>query len=114
MKKENIKNSQMDMQTMMEVYAKLAIPGPPHKLLAGMEGVWQTKTKCWTETGKPPMESKGTCEQKMLLGGRFLQQVFTGEMMGKPFTGIGISTDMRENRFNSVGAVHCGSENEES
>jgi hypothetical protein len=91
MKKENIKNSQMDMQAMMEVYAKLAIPGPPHQLLASMEGVWQTKTRCWTEPGKPPVESTGTSEQKMLLGGRFLQQVFTGEMMGKPFTGIGIT-----------------------
>ena len=45
MKKENVKNSQMDMQAMMEVYAKLAIPGPPHQLLASMEGVWQTKTR---------------------------------------------------------------------
>lgn len=91
MSKENNKNSQMDMQAMMEVYAKLAIPGPPHQQLASMEGVWQTKTRCWTESGKPPLESTGTSEQKMLLGGRFLQQVFTGEMMGKPFTGIGIT-----------------------
>jgi hypothetical protein len=27
----------------------------------------------------------------MLLGGRFLQQEFTGEMMGSPFTGIGVN-----------------------
>jgi hypothetical protein len=27
----------------------------------------------------------------MLLGGRFLQQEFTGEMMGSPFTGIGFT-----------------------
>jgi hypothetical protein len=37
------------------------------------------------------MESSGTCEQKMLLGGRFLQQEFTGEMMGSTFTGIGVA-----------------------
>jgi hypothetical protein len=37
------------------------------------------------------MESEGTCEQKMLLGGRFLQQEFTGDMMGSPFTGIGVT-----------------------
>jgi hypothetical protein len=91
MDKENQKNSQMDMQAMMEVYANLAVPGPPHKLLANMEGIWQTKTRCWPEPGKPPMESTGTCEQKMILEGRFLQQVFNGEMMGNPFTGIGIT-----------------------
>jgi hypothetical protein len=39
MKKENTKNNQMDTQAMMDVYAKLAIPGPPHRLLASMGGV---------------------------------------------------------------------------
>jgi len=43
------------------------------------------------EPNKPPMESTGTCEQKMLLGGRFLQQEFTGDMMGSAFNGIGIT-----------------------
>ena len=28
---------------------------------------------------------------KMLLDGRFLQQEFTGEMMGQPFSGVGIN-----------------------
>ncbi len=41
------------------------------------------------EPGKPPMEDTGTSEQKMILDGRFLQQEFTGEMMGSPFSGIG-------------------------
>jgi len=91
MAKENNKDRQMDIQAMMEVYAKLAIPGPPHKLLESMEGIWHTKTRCWMEPEKPPMESEGTCEQKMLIGKRFLQQVFNGDMMGSPFTGIGMA-----------------------
>jgi len=65
--------------------------GGPHKLLAGMAGSWTTKIKSWCEPKKPPMESIGTCEQKMVLGGRFLHQEFTGEMMGSPFTGIGVN-----------------------
>jgi hypothetical protein len=81
----------MDMQAMTEVYTKLATPGAPHKLLASMEGSWNAKIKSWMEPNKPPMESKGTCEQKMLLGGRFLQQEFTGGMMGSPFSGIGVT-----------------------
>ena len=36
------------------------------------------------------MEGTGTCEQKMLLGGRYLQQTYTGKMMGSTFTGINI------------------------
>ena len=82
---------QMDMQAMMQVYEKLAIPGEPHKLLASMAGNWATKTKSWMDPSKPPMESTGSCEQKMLLDGRFLQQECTGDMMGQPFTGIGVS-----------------------
>jgi len=85
------KATQMDPQAMMEVYKKLATPGEPHKLLASMAGSWTTKTKHWMEPKKPPMESTGTCEQKMLLEGRFLQQECTGEMMGSPFTGIGVT-----------------------
>jgi len=80
-----------DMQAMMDVYKKLGTPGVPHKLLASMAGSWTVKIKSWCEPDKPPMESTGACEQKMVLGGRFLHQEFTGEMMGSPFTGIGLN-----------------------
>ncbi len=79
-----------DPQAMMEVYAKLAKPGEPHKLFATLAGSWTTKTKEWMEPGKPPTESTGSAEMKMLLDGRFLHQEFNGNMMGKPFSGIGI------------------------
>lgn len=91
MAKENKQTEETDMQSMMEVYEKLATPGPPHQLLESMAGIWHTKTRCWMEPETPPVESEGTCEQKMLLGGRFLQQVFNGDMMGIPFTGIGVT-----------------------
>src|SRR5512143_1691169 len=81
----------MDMQAMMEIYQELATPGAPHQLLARMAGSWNVRSSCAMEPGKPPMESTGTSEQKMILGGRFLQQEFSGEMMGSPFTGIGVT-----------------------
>ncbi|WP_411727857.1 DUF1579 domain-containing protein [Methyloglobulus sp.] len=80
----------MDQQAMMELYTKLATPGEPHKLFASLAGSWTTKTKEWMEPGKPPTESTGSAEMKMLLDGRFLYQEFTGQMMGQPFSGIGI------------------------
>ncbi len=89
--KEEKEEGKMDMQAMIEVYAKLATPGVPHKLLASLEGSWNAKVKAWMEPNGPPMESEGISEQKMLLGGRFLHQEFTGQMMGNPFTGIGIT-----------------------
>lgn len=81
----------MDPQAMMEVYTKLATPGEQHKQLASLAGSWTTKTKEWMEPNKPPVESTGSAEMKMLLDGRFLQQELTGQMMGQPFSGIEIT-----------------------
>jgi hypothetical protein len=90
MAKDKKQAKQMDQQAMMEAYMKLATPGEPHKLFATLAGSWTTTTKEWMEPGKPPTESTGTAEMKMLLDGRFLYQEFTGNMMGQPFSGVGI------------------------
>lgn len=88
---DNKPKGEFDMSEQMEVYRKLATPGKPHKMLAGMAGSWQTRTRAWMNPGDPPVESTGTSEQIMLLGGRYLQQDFHGDMMGTPFTGMGVT-----------------------
>ncbi len=88
--KEKKGEKPMDQQAMMELWKKLATPGEPHKLLASMAGSWTTTTKEWMEPGKPATESTGTAEMKMLLDGRFLYQEYNSQMMGQPFSGIGI------------------------
>ena len=88
--KEKKQEKQMDPQAMMEMWKKLGTPGEPHKLFASLAGSWTTQTKEWMEPDKPPAESTGTAEMKMLLDGRFLYQEYNGQMMGQPFTGIGI------------------------
>ncbi|MEO6308129.1 MAG: DUF1579 domain-containing protein [Nitrospiraceae bacterium] len=90
MAKDKKPEKQMEPQAMMEVYQKLATPGEPHKLFATLAGSWTTTTKEWMEPGKPPTESTGTAEMKMLLDGRFLYQEYTSQMMGQPFSGVGI------------------------
>ena len=89
--KDKKSEKQMDPQAMMETYKKLATPGEPHKLFASLAGSWTTKTKEWMEPDKPPMESTGSAEMKMLLDGRFLQQELTGDMMGQRYSGVGIN-----------------------
>jgi hypothetical protein len=91
MAKDKKAEKEMEMQEMMEAYGRLATPGEPHKQFASLAGSWTTKTKEWMEPGKPPAESTGSVEMKMLLEGRFLQQEFSGQMMGHPYSGIGIS-----------------------
>jgi len=90
MAKEKKQDKQMDSQAMMEVWKQMATPGEPHKLFASLAGNWTTTTKEWMEPGKPPTESTGTAEMKMLLDGRFLYQEYNAQMMGQPFSGVGI------------------------
>lgn len=88
--KEKKHEKPMDEKAMMELWKQAATPGEPHKLFASLAGSWTTQTKEWMESGKPPMESTGTAELKMLLDGRFLYQEYNGQMMGQPFSGVGI------------------------
>jgi hypothetical protein len=88
--KDKRPGKQMDPQAMMDLYKQLASPGEPHKLFASLAGSWTTTTKEWMEPGKPPTESTGTAEMKMLLDGRFLYQEYNSQMMGQPFSGVGI------------------------
>ena len=88
--KEKKQEKQVDPQAMMEEYKKLATPGEPHKLYESLAGSWTTKTKEWMDPNKPPTESTGSVEMKMLLDGRFLQEEFTGSMMGQPYSAVGV------------------------
>ena len=67
------KEGSMDMRAMMEAYAKFGKPGAQHKMLETMAGSWETKVKTWPQPGMPPMESTGSSQAKMIMGGRFLQ-----------------------------------------
>ncbi len=84
------REGKIDMQKIMEIYKKAGTPGEPHKLLAKLEGSWTTRTRGWMEPDKPPVDSTGTCEQKLVLDGHYLQQLYSGDMMGLPFTGINL------------------------
>ncbi len=90
MAKAKSKKGKMDMEAVMKIYRKVGTPGAPHQRLARMEGNWITKTTASMGPDNPPMESKGTCKQKMILDGRFLQQEYTGDMMGTTFKGINL------------------------
>jgi hypothetical protein len=96
-------DKKIDMQEIMEIYKNVGTPGEPHKRLAKLEGSWITKSKGWMEPDKPPVESSGTCEQRLILGGRYLRQEYTGDMMGQPYTGIYIlGYDNHTKKYQSV------------
>ncbi len=76
---------------MMKAWIAFATPGASHKTLEAMAGSWDVKTTMWMAPGAPPQETRGTSENKMILGGRYLEQHYEGSMMGQPFSGIGVT-----------------------
>ena len=62
-------------------------PGPQHEHLAKMAGDWTYDISLWMAPGAPPMKSNGTMHAEMMMGGRYLHEVWTGDMMGTAFEG---------------------------
>jgi hypothetical protein len=87
--KPNEKPMSAEQKAAMEAWAKFATPAEGHKPLAGMVGTWDAEVTSWMDPGQPPTKSKGTSENRMVLGGRWVESKFTGDMMGQPFEGLG-------------------------
>jgi hypothetical protein len=80
-----------DKAAMMQKMEELGRPGPEHKALDVLVGDWNVQGRCWMEPGGTPTEQKGTASVKWILNGRFLQEDFNSEFMGKPFKGISVT-----------------------
>jgi hypothetical protein len=76
--------------SMMAAMMKLAAPGPQHEALEVMEGTWKATVKAYGPTGEPTT-SDGVSENRMILGGRYLEQRFKSTMMNQPFEGRGLT-----------------------
>lgn len=79
-----------DSAEMMKKMAEMGAPTAEHKLLASLAGEWEAEVKC-NMTGFNNPGSKGNATCKMILGGRFLQEQFEGDMMGQKFRGMGVT-----------------------
>src|ERR1041384_2374047 len=78
-------------------------PGPAHQALGALVGDWKAEVKCWMDPGEPPQVSQGKAHAGMAFKGRFLEEEFYGEMMGRPFTGRTLlGFDNTKQTFNSV------------
>lgn len=78
---------------MMAQWIKMNAPNENHEFLAKhLDGSWTCETSFWMMPGGEPQKSKGTSVNKVILGGRYVHADFSGDMMGQPFTGVGIYT----------------------
>jgi hypothetical protein len=95
------------LRKMAEQEQALAGPVQEHKLLAGMAGKWDKEIRFWPGPGSAPIVMKGACDNKMILGGRFLKSESTG-------TGLPIETlqimgfDRRFGKYTYVGYDNFG------
>mgnify|MGYP000002783819 CR=1 FL=1 len=77
----------------MEAMMKAATPGEQHKRLVAMAGAWNVAGKFWDprNAAAPPTEMKGTAEVKAVMDGRYVHEEFSGDFMGMPFRGVGVT-----------------------
>src|ERR1043165_3595764 len=80
-------DSDAGQEEMMKKVEAAGTPGPAHKALQALVGDWKAEVKCWMDPDGSPEVSKGTAKAKLTFNGRFLEEEFHGQMMGKPFTG---------------------------
>lgn len=75
-------------QAAMELMTKT---GAEHAALFKAVGDWDVQSSMWMEPNTPAMTSKGTASFTQILDGKWMRQDFHGEMMGQPYTGLGVS-----------------------
>ena len=80
-----------DQAAMMEKMAKAAAPGPQHEMLKKMAGEWNATVKYQMDPSQPAQEEHSTSTITSLMDGRYSQEVTSGQMMGQPFSGMGIT-----------------------
>jgi hypothetical protein len=92
-----------EQEAMALAMMKAMTPGEPHALLASLAGDWTFTSKMWMDPAAPPQESKGTATYTMLMGGRYLQGVYKGDMAGMAFEGVGVTAyDNTTGQYQSV------------
>jgi len=95
--------SDLSKEEMMKRAKEAGTPGAGHEALNAFEGDWIAEVQCFMDPGAQAEIHRGTASAQWILGGRFLEEEFHGEMMGKPFTGRGIfGFDNTKQKFVSI------------
>ena len=91
------------MAEMMKKAELAATPGAAHKTLEPFVGNWNAEVKTWMTPGEPPAVTKGSAKCTWVMNGRYVQEEFSGEIMGKPFRGMSLTGyDNIRQKYSSV------------
>ena len=93
----------------MKAWMDYMTPGEYHKEMAKWDGMWDADLTMWMAPGTPPQKSTATCENKMILGGRYQSSTHKGSFNGMPFEGIStVGYDNAKNAFISTWVDNMG------
>ena len=76
---------------MMAQWQSASMPSAGHARLMPMVGTWKATTTFTMSPGDPPQVHGGTSVHRLVLGGRYLEQIYKGTAMGMPFEGMGFT-----------------------
>lgn len=71
-------------------WASLSQPSSAHDLLQQFVGEWSVKLTFWSSPGAQGQSSHGHSSIAWMLGRRFVQEHFKGQILGESFEGLGI------------------------
>lgn len=76
----------VDTAAMNKAWAAYMTPGEAHKMLAKADGKWDAEITFYM--GAESSVNKAICETEMILGDRYQQSEYEGDVDGMPFKGI--------------------------
>lgn len=77
----------VDTAAMNKAWAMYMTPGDVHQMLAKADGKWDAEISFYYSPDSPSV-NKTICENKMILGGRYQQSTYKGNIDGMPFEGV--------------------------
>ena len=93
----------------MKAWQEYMEPGAMHKMMASWDGEWDEEITHWMEPGAEATQSKATCVNKTILGGRYSEARHTGNFFGMPFEGISLlAYDNAKKVFSNSRKIRCG------
>lgn len=64
-------------------------PGEAQAQLDGLVGTFDVAVRAWVDPSEPPIESTAVAVSTWVLGGRFIQTMLSGFVLGEPWSAIG-------------------------
>ncbi len=99
----------MDSIAIQKAWEAYMTPSEAHKMMAAEEGSWTNAMTFWMDPEGQPQKATSTADIKMILGGRYQQTNYQGNLMGMPFEGVAmLAYDNTTEEFTSTWIDNMG------